>query len=295
MARNHSKVGEYYGVDADSVGTITAGTDGASATSIATKVGTTVADASVNSSAKLFSVRTGLTGSEVEYLYISKQKSHFLNGEATEIATFENNDSSVQGFIRVRGGGDFSDGVLGSNDGAGYVGTTTATFFNIITDAQTRVTIDDIGRVGISTSLPSYSLDVSGSTRSTVLQGTGNRAVYSDANGVLTNTSSDLSLKQNIFSLSYGLKEILLLNPISFDWKEKERFGAQREIGFIAQEVKEIIPEIVGVNNDGTLSLDYSKIVSVLTNAVKELKKQNDELNNKLEFLYNEIKTLQNK
>jgi hypothetical protein len=103
------------------------------------------------------------------------------------------------------------------------------------------------------------------------LMGTGNRSVYSSSAGVLTNTSSDASLKENVTDLEYGLNEALALRPISFEWIDKERFGEQKEIGFIAQEVKEIVPEVIGINADETLSLDYPKLVAVLTNAIKEL------------------------
>jgi hypothetical protein len=104
-----------------------------------------------------------------------------------------------------------------------------------------------------------------------MLSGTGNRAVYSDANGNLTNTSSDGTLKENIFTISQGLTEILKLNPVSFNWKDTEKYGDQREIGFIAQEVQSIIPEVIGKNANGTLSLDYSKMISVLTKSIQEL------------------------
>ena len=111
----------------------------------------------------------------------------------------------------------------------------------------------------------------SGNVKIVMLSGTGNRAVYSDANGNLTNTSSDGTLKENIFTISQGLTEILKLNPVSFNWKDTEKYGDQREIGFIAQEVQSIIPEVIGKNANGTLSLDYSKMISVLTKSIQEL------------------------
>jgi len=103
------------------------------------------------------------------------------------------------------------------------------------------------------------------------LSGTGTRSVYSDYTGKLTNTSSDSSLKEQVSPISYGLNEILKLNPVSFNWINIEEHGPQREIGFLAQEVQEIIPEVIGINSGGTLSLDYPKIVAVLTKAIQEL------------------------
>jgi len=103
------------------------------------------------------------------------------------------------------------------------------------------------------------------------LSGTGNRAVYSDGNGILTNTASDSTLKKDVSIISQGLNEVLQLNPVSFNWKNTQKYGEQREIGFLAQEVQPIVPEVIGSNSDGTLSLDYSKMIAVLTKAIQEL------------------------
>jgi len=138
------------------------------------------------------------------------------------------------------------------------------------------------------------------------LGGTGNRAVYSDAGGILTNSSSDERLKTNISPLSYGLSEVLLMSPISFNWKEEEvedeitkiktqiksHLGEQREIGFTAQSIQNIIPEVVGVNNDGTLSLDYNKLSAVLVNAIKELNITIEAQNKRIEDLITDVDNL---
>ena len=88
--------------------------------------------------------------------------------------------------------------------------------------------------------------------------------------GVWTN-ASDLNKKTNIQNLNYGLKEVLQLRPVSFNWKDSNK----HDIGFIAQEVKEIIPELV-YGQEGDLSLAYSQLPVVLVNAVNE---QNETLN----------------
>ena len=58
-----------------------------------------------------------------------------------------------------------------------------------------------------------------------------------------TTTNSDRRLKKNINDIPYGLSEVLQLRGVEFDWKKK-RSGVH-DIGVIAQEVEEIIPEIV--------------------------------------------------
>ncbi|HAO33197.1 MAG TPA: tail fiber domain-containing protein [Candidatus Competibacter sp.] len=110
----------------------------------------------------------------------------------------------------------------------------------------------------------------SGIITSAALAGAGNRAVYSDPSGALTNSASDRRLKREIAPSPYGLAEVLRLEPVSFRWKDA-RMGGQREIGLIAQDVREIVPEVVGRNADGMQSLDYAKLVPVLVRAIKEL------------------------
>lgn len=115
----------------------------------------------------------------------------------------------------------------------------------------------------------STSVENSGKVSIETLQGSGNRAVYSDSTGLLTNSSSDATLKKNVENIIYGLNSVLALRPISFNWIP-ENLGEQKEIGFIAQEVQEIVPEVIGVNSDETLSLDYPKLTAVLVKAIQE-------------------------
>ena len=102
------------------------------------------------------------------------------------------------------------------------------------------------------------------------LTGTGNRAVYSDPGGNLTNTASDRRLKTDITPIRYGLADVLQLNPVQFRWKNPA-LGGQQEIGLIAQDVQAIIPEVIGRNADDMLSVDYPKLIAVLISAIKDL------------------------
>lgn len=89
--------------------------------------------------------------------------------------------------------------------------------------------------------------------------------------------SSDARLKKNIQPLSYGLNEVLRLDPKSYNWKESTDSAVQ--LGLIAQEVQKVMPELVSQNeSSNTLSLNYTELVPVLINAVKELQAQIDEL-----------------
>jgi hypothetical protein len=117
------------------------------------------------------------------------------------------------------------------------------------------------------------------------LQGIGNRAVYSTSNGNLTNTASDENLKKNIASFDMGLAETISLNPVYYNWTNEELMGTQREVGFIAQQVQQILPEAVGANADGTLSLDYPRLIPMLVNSIKELNQRVDNLTTRIQNL----------
>lgn len=156
------------------------------------------------------------------------------------------------------------------------------------------------GNVGIGTTNPDAAFQIrttyndhsfavytgaSGEVQVASLSGTGNRAVYSTNNGVLTNSSSDRNLKTNINTLNNSLNKILKLRGVTYYWKNKKKMGSQKEIGLIAQEVQKEYPELVGTNSDKTLSIDYPKITAILIEAIKELEKQNKDLIKRIEEL----------
>jgi hypothetical protein len=99
----------------------------------------------------------------------------------------------------------------------------------------------------------------------------GTGTVYSNG-GILTNTNpSDKRLKNNIQSISYGLNEILKLNPVTFDWKE-DKINQGKQYGFIAQEVEKVMPDLVkNLGIKDYLGLDKEAIFTILVKAIQEL------------------------
>jgi len=99
------------------------------------------------------------------------------------------------------------------------------------------------------------------------------------------NVSSDKRLKTGIRNTNYGLKEIMNLRPVSWDWKNSA-MGTKRQLGLIAQEAKIEIPEIVSGNEKtGTLSINYTELIPVLINAIKEQQKQIDIMAKEIQVL----------
>ncbi|MBN2766388.1 MAG: tail fiber domain-containing protein [Paludibacteraceae bacterium] len=101
-------------------------------------------------------------------------------------------------------------------------------------------------------------------------------------NGTAWVDASDARLKRDIQSMTkYGLKQILELQPVTYYFISDST--NHPEVGFIAQDVQKIIPEVVrGTEGDiekgETLGLSYGNLVPVLTKAIQEQQKQIDEL-----------------
>ena len=82
---------------------------------------------------------------------------------------------------------------------------------------------------------------------------------------------SDKTLKENIKPIDNALDKIEKLQGVTFDWKEQDITNLKEDIGFIAQDVQKVLPELVRENKDGKLSLRHQGIIPVLLEAIKEL------------------------
>jgi hypothetical protein len=102
------------------------------------------------------------------------------------------------------------------------------------------------------------------------------------ANAAAFGSTSDRRLKENITALPSQIDNICALNPCEFDYKD----GSGHQIGFIAQEMQEVYPDAVGVNEDGMLTITaWSKTEARLVKAIQELKVKNDSLEARLKAL----------
>ena len=107
-----------------------------------------------------------------------------------------------------------------------------------------------------------------------------NTASLSNA-GAWTN-ASDRAYKENIKDIEYGLSTVEALQPRKFDMID----DGSHEIGFIAQEVEELIPEVV-TGEEGTKGIGYGQLTAVLTKAIQELKAELDAAKERITELEN--------
>lgn len=94
---------------------------------------------------------------------------------------------------------------------------------------------------------------------------------------------SDRKLKKDIKTLNNALDMVCKLRGVSFTRIDTE----QKSIGVIAQEMQEHIPEVVHTDHEGTLSVSYGNLAGFFIEAIKELKKENEELRERLIALEN--------
>ena len=106
-------------------------------------------------------------------------------------------------------------------------------------------------------------------------------------------STSDRRHKTNIQNLNYGLDEVMQLKPVSYTWKKHP--NSTPKIGFIAQDLQEVLPEVVvtkdtsltpidsnSENSSDTMAVFYSEIIPVLTKAIQEQQKTIESQNAKI-------------
>lgn len=175
---------------------------------------------------------------------------------------------ATSGYIGARA--DYS-AVLGGQDNDIGTGATNSAIFggdlNIIQDNVTGSVI--LGGSGITgdTSDMVYVPDL-------VIDGlTSTDPLATDVNGKIIAGASDARLKKNVESIYDGLEKIKALRGVSYEWTEESNMGEGLRYGLIAQEVQEVIPEMVRerAKGDGMLTLNYNEVVPWLVEAIKDM------------------------
>ena len=134
------------------------------------------------------------------------------------------------------------------------------------------VTASSLTSVGTLTTLT-----VSGATATGALTVTGAITATGDITAFFT---SDKRHKNNIQTIPNALEKVTKLNGVTWEWNDdvNEVTKSTPKTGLIAQEVQEVLPEVVKTRDDGFLALDYSKMMGLLVEAIKEQQIQIEEL-----------------
>ncbi|HEX2270021.1 MAG TPA: tail fiber domain-containing protein, partial [Pyrinomonadaceae bacterium] len=129
-------------------------------------------------------------------------------------------------------------------------------------------------RVGIGTLTPDQRLSVGGDASKTT--------------GGSWLTLSDRRLKNIKSPYTTGLKAVMALQPIRFEYRDNDALGLKSDrelVGFSAQEVQKVVPEAVRTNSNGYLMVNNDPIIWTMLNAIKEQQKEIVELKRQIRQL----------
>ena len=175
-------------------------------------------------------------------------------------------------------------GVSGSFSSAGYFNTT-GTQNTYIGGGGNMTTGSKKTNLGLYSG-NNGGLDIRTASNYIVLSdGDGNPRAYQSSTGgwyqynnsTLWSITSDVRIKKNVVSLESGLSILQALRPVEFDYIETDK----HDIGFIAQEYQNVLPQQVNEKDDGMLSLTPN-LVPYLVKAIQELKAEIDSLKSQL-------------
>jgi hypothetical protein len=152
---------------------------------------------------------------------------------------------------------------------------------------QITKTLQDVTTAGNTTST---SISITNSTTSTskttgaliVTGGIGTSGDIFAGGDIVAYASSDIRLKTNLELISNPLHKINQIGGYSFEWNvDKQSIYRGKDYGVIAQEIEEILPELVDTRENGYKAVKYDKLVSLLIEGIKDLSKQVEELKKK--------------
>jgi hypothetical protein len=192
---------------------------------------------------------------------------YYLNNEFCRAFNVTYSSEAGNNAFQVSLGSHASYGTSGA-DTAQYAGYFASQFNMSPGSTRTSVYICD----------PSYALRASGN-----VYVTGN--ITATAN-ITAYNGSDKRLKHNIVLISNPIEKLSKINGYTFTWnddyyaKQNQDLFKRNDIGVIAQEIMEVIPEAVHEKDDGFLGVDYQKIIPLLIEAIKEQQLQIEELRN---------------
>ncbi|WP_157781134.1 tail fiber domain-containing protein [Hymenobacter sedentarius] len=187
-------------------------------------------------------------------------------------------------------------------NGSGQIGTTLS--------VGTAMSVGATLGVGSNASVGG-ALNVTGTTTlGNALTVTGNIVPNSDGNNTLgtsalrwanvystngTIQTSDARLKTNIMGLGYGMSTVMAMRPVRYAWKKTP--SQTNKIGFIAQELQKVVPEVVSVGTDAnqTMGVNYAELVPVLVKALQEQQAQLDTMRGRAEKAEAAVQTFESR
>ena len=150
-----------------------------------------------------------------------------------------------------------------NNGGAVEMANYANASMNLWTSGSVRLTITNGGAMGLGLTSP-----------------TNTAGRFEASNDIVAYSSSDKNWKTNIKNIDSPLQKISQINGVEFDWIEDEPVHGNKghDIGVIAQEIEQILPEAVQTRESGMKAVKYEKVIPLLIEAIKDQQKQIEQL-----------------
>ena len=165
---------------------------------------------------------------------------------------------------------------------------TRSDFINQDVNTNSDVTFDDVDVDGLltvsGTGTSEFSYHLKSHCLGVGVNPSGTSGEIHAGADIVAYSSSDKRLKENIKPIENPLGKIAQISGNTFDWIENSEVHSHKgsDIGVIAQEIEEVLPELVTTRENGYKDVKYDKVVALLIEAIKDQQSQIDELKGKL-------------
>ena len=181
-------------------------------------------------------------------------------------------------------------GTYSGDDSITTVGTIATGTWNgsVIASAYLDADTAHLSGTQTFTGAKTFSASTASTTKTTgaviVTGGVGIGGALNVGGDVVAYASSDRRLKDNVTNIEFALEKVGKLNGVTWDWNDNadELQKSLPNVGVIAQEVEEVLPQLVITRDTGYKGVDYAKLNGLLIEAIKALHRQVNELENKL-------------
>jgi hypothetical protein len=224
-------------------------------------------------------------GNTNSYAQLNIQNTSNGSASSSDVVATSSNGNETNNFIDmgINGGSNTSAGVIGGANTAYLYSTGNDFVIGNGTNARDIVFFTTTGSTNTERMrLTSTGNLVPGANNTYNLGSSTLRWSTIYSNNVLN--TSDARLKTNIRNLNYGLSTILKMKSVQYNWKE----GADKDtkIGFLAQDLRKIVPEVVvGDEAKENLAVNYIELIPIMVNAIKEQQQQIEELKKEINNL----------
>ena len=227
------------------------------------------------------SLDTALPVSEGGTGATSLTSNSLLTGNGTSAIQAESNVTYNSGVFQIDGNNSRAGLTLKTGDNTNDRGIG---FMNSGGSYNALIYVSDAGsnQGNIVFSTGTVSGTLSAHSPSMTLDDSANLNVVGD---VVAYYSSDKRLKDNIIRIENPLEKVGKIGGYEFDWNDKQKTYEGHDVGVIAQEIQEVLPEVVTERDNGYLAVKYEKIVPLLIESIKELKQEVDEIKQKCDCL----------